>query len=109
MIVMKDKYRFAVIGGDKRQAVIARELLMRGDSVSCFALGEIGFSLTGCENCASLDKVMSEADVVLLPLPASRDGIYLNSQSDKVTLSEISRLAQKNKSLMLGNLKLKCQ
>lgn len=101
---MKNKYKFAVLGGDKRQRVIARELLARGHSVGCFALGDIGFSVSGCETCATVDKAMSGADIAVLPLPVTRDGKNLTSQSDKIELFEIVRLAQKNNTMILGGL-----
>ena len=96
------KYNFAVLGGDRRQAVIAVELAKRGYKVTCFALGENTFALSGCDMRASLDKAMDGADFVILPLPVSRDNIHLNAVIQNVELGEISKLAAKNNAILLG-------
>ena len=89
------KYKFAVLGGDRRQAYVARELLNRGHTVRIFGLG--GFSsLCGGEHCSSLERAIDGSDAVLLPLPVSRNGIDLLQAEDggeTVKLCEIIRLA----------------
>ena len=65
----------AVIGGDLRQRLVADELKKCGYRVSEYA---IDGDITQTE----LSFAVENADVAVLPLPASRDGFYVNAQSD---------------------------
>ncbi len=101
---MKDdlkKYKFALFGGDKRQSVVANELLRHGYCVSLFGVTDPG---SFGELCLSADKAMEGADFAMLPLPVTRDNIYLSSSSERVTLNEIVKLATKNKTMLLGGM-----
>ncbi len=97
-------FKFAVLGGDKRQAVIVNELINAGADVRIFALGDNRSAMHGSENCMSVEKAIEGCDVVVLPLPVTRDNIHLSAQNVKVTLSEIVKLTAKSKSFLLGGM-----
>ncbi len=92
------KYTFTLLGGDKRQAVIAEKLLRFGHRVKMFGLGENGIGINGAEHPASYEKALVGCDVLLLPLPASRDNISLSFSCvpEKLLLSDILKHAEKN-------------
>ena len=98
---MSEKYTFAILGGDRRQTVIAERLLLFGHAVRLYGAGDSGKRAIGAEICFSLKKAIGESDIVILPLPASRDGITLNMDSEdikeKVSLKEIGDLCLKEK------------
>ena len=99
-----NRYRFAVLGGDKRQVVVAREIADRGHTVRCVGDGDMISRLYGCEICTSVDKAMEGADFALLPLPVSRDNLNIELGSEKVALCDIVRLAKKNGTMLLGGI-----
>ena len=99
-----NRYRFAVLGGDLRQAVIACEIAKRGHTVRCVGGGDMLSRLSGCEICTTADKAMEEANFALLPLPVTRDNLNLELGNEKVALCEIVRLAKKNGTLLLGGI-----
>ena len=92
---MKDlniKYTFAILGGDKRQTVIARKLIACGHTVKLFALGEYGMECTGAEICSTVDKAVEKSDVVILPLPALTNELELSVKfagDDAVSIADI--------------------
>lgn len=99
MINNKSKYVITILGGDKRQSVIAQKLLARGHTVKIYGLGEITSTITGAEICSSLEKAMAGCDVIILPLPVSRDNLTLLIQCEQtvpILLSYIIDLATKN-------------
>lgn len=99
-----NRYRFAVLGGDKRQVVVAREIADRGHTVRCVGDGDMISRLSVCEICTSVDKAMEGADFALLPLPVSRDNLNLELGSEKMALCDIVRLAKKNGTMLLGGI-----
>ena len=65
----------AIIGGDLRQRLVADELKKCGYKVSEYAVN-------GEEPVAELSQTVKDADIAVLPLPASRDGFHVNSQAN---------------------------
>lgn len=96
--------KFAVLGGDKRQAVIANELINAGADARTFALGDNKSAIRGAEHCLSVEKAIEGCDVVVLPLPVTRDNTHLAAQNVKVPLLEIVKLTAKSKALILGGM-----
>ena len=96
---MSKQYIFTLLGGDKRQAVIAKRLLHVGHCVRIYGLGALSSDIVGAELFSSAEKAVSGADVVLLPLPVSRDNANLsfaaNYSGDALKLSDIVRFAAK--------------
>ncbi len=75
--------RFAVIGGDRRMAYVARRLAEAGHAVSLLGCGTDCFSEDKflhegndppVRRFHSLERAAERADVITLPLPATRDG-----------------------------------
>ncbi len=103
------QYTFAVLGGDKRQAIIAERLLLSNHKVKLFGLGEVGQSISGAEICSDVSLAVSGSDFLLLPLPVSRDKINLNLSSDctqsQIKLADIILLASSSgASAILGGM-----
>ena len=99
MISNKSKHVFTILGGDKRQAVIAEELLKRDHAVRIYGLSDTASTIAGAEICSSVEKAMIGCNVLILPLPVSRDNLNLLIQCDKsisIPLSYIIDLAVKN-------------
>ncbi len=109
----KKIYKFAILGSDKRQSVIANELLKRGH---CVRVTEDVHSLADgmpAEICTNIEKALSNVDFIILPLPATRDGEHVSSQYLKISLCDIISLAKANGSIIIGgsipsNIKKKC-
>ena len=71
----RSKLNVAVVGGDSRQRLVADELTKRGYKVSEYAVD-------GENPQVDLSFALAEADLLVLPLPASRDGFYVNAQAE---------------------------
>ena len=99
MIDNNSKHVITILGGDKRQAVIAQKLIARGHMVRIYGLGEAASDIVGAEICSSVEKAVIGCRVLILPLPVSRDNLNLFIQGDKTTpiyLSYIIELAVKS-------------
>ena len=70
--------RFAIIGGDSRQARLCGLLAQDGHQVSAFALERCSLP-PQVRLCASAREVCKEADCVILPMPLSRGQEMLNA------------------------------
>ncbi len=81
---------FSVLGGDLRQICVAKSLFMDGYHVQLYAFDQYDGDLDGIM-CTSLEEALNGADYVILPLPYSRDGIFLNApySKQKVQLEQI--------------------
>lgn len=85
--------RFAIIGGDLRQIIIARNLQSKANDVLTFGLG---FN-EGLISAKTLNTAILKSDAIILPLPVSRDGISLNAplSDEKILLEDILKLKPK--------------
>ena len=96
---MSDKYTFAMLGGDRRQAVIAEKLRNLGHTVRVFGIGSFADDISGLEFCYTPEKAVKGADYIILPLPASRDGKTLNittvEKTESLPLEKIVALAHR--------------
>ena len=97
---MSEKYIFTILGGDRRQAVVAARLLDLGHTVRIYGLGELSARLCGAEIFSSVDKAVFGCDALILPLPVSRDNINLyfamSPTSQTVSLKDILNNASKS-------------
>ena len=75
---MTQQLKIAVLGGDARQIAMARALIEQGFSLSVWGLGEQGRSALKEIRSLSWQEAVSDANVLLLPLPCSVDGVRLN-------------------------------
>lgn len=89
---MKNKMNIAMLGGDLRQYIAARELSARGCSVKMLGMerAEWDRSLTLSE---TIEGALEGVDAVVLPLPATADGVLLSCplarRETKIRLSEV--------------------
>ncbi len=102
-------YTFAILGGDRRQTVIAQRLLDRGHRVRVYGLGELSADCGDAEVCTTAEKAITEADAVLLPLPTSRDGSNLSfgniPTAPPLPLTDLVKLvSRKGCKLLLGGM-----
>ncbi len=95
---MKDKL-FLILGGDNRALYLGEYLEKEGHKVCYFAFNE-----TDCFT--NLNDAINEADIIILPLPLSKDRVTLNAPlfDETVLLSEISALATSDKLIFGGQL-----
>ncbi|MBR5124381.1 MAG: NAD(P)-binding domain-containing protein [Clostridia bacterium] len=91
-------HRFAVIGGDGRMTHLCERLSAEGHAVSLFGCGNECFSpcrgAGEIRGCTTLEKAADGADAVILPLPASRDGVTVNCPRDGACTVQLAALAE---------------
>lgn len=102
------KYRFTVVGGDKRMLALSRLLLLRGHAVSA-ALTIDGMSaLSGLAIYNSYEKAMEASDCLILPMPVTRDGtsVFSLGSDTKASIEDILLCARRNniKYVLAGNI-----
>jgi len=90
---------FLILGGDNRSLYLGEYLENQGFKVCYYA-----FNHTECYS--SLEEAMNASDVVILPLPFTRDRLTLNSPlfDDKVLISDILALSSSKKLIFGGQL-----
>lgn len=98
-----DNSVWAVVGGDARQAALARLLAAEGNTVYCAALDEAVGSMPGA---ASTDPgtAIRLADYVILPMPPTRDGTTLFAPLSRVSVPLDDKLctALRGKTVFVG-------
>ncbi|MBR3893745.1 MAG: dipicolinate synthase [Clostridia bacterium] len=75
---MKEKTTLAVLGGDQRQIVMARVLAEYGYPTKVWGLGRCRQEIGDAKYCESWENAILDADAVILPLPASADGVRIH-------------------------------
>ena len=75
---MMDRIGLAVLGGDERQISMARTLADRGFHVFVWGLGACEGRVGDATVCAAWQDAVERAGVVILPLPASADGVRVH-------------------------------
>ena len=98
------KYKIAILGGDKRQAEIAALFSAKGHEVRLFGLSDGCLNASSGKLCTSVDKAIYGADFAILPLPITRDNLYLSATEEKISLADIVKLAAANKTILLGGM-----
>ena len=98
------KYKIAILGGDKRLSEVAELCSLKEHDVRLFGLSDGCLNATVGKLCSSVDKAMRDAEFAILPLPLTRDNIHLSSTGEKTPLSEIIRLASANHTILLGGI-----
>ena len=98
------KYKIAILGGDKRQGEIAALFSSKEHDVRLFGLSDAAVNIPSSKLCSSMDKAMDSADIAMLPLPLSRDNLHLSATGEKVALCDIVKLAGSNKTVLLGGI-----
>ena len=95
---MKDK-TFLILGGDNRSLYLGEYLENQGFKVCYYA-----FNHTECY--VSLEEAMNSSDVIILPLPFTKDRFTLNTPlfDDKILVSDILALLSHKKTVFGGQL-----
>jgi dipicolinate synthase subunit A len=70
--------RIAIMGGDERQIYMARAMAQRGWKVCVWGLGTCASRVSPAVEVNSYEEALANADIILLPLPASTDGVHVN-------------------------------
>ena len=76
---MKEIKRLAVLGGDQRQIFMIRSLSERGYHIKVWGLGKGGEALVGAQVCDTWEEAIDGCEAVILPLPASVDGVRVHT------------------------------
>ena len=103
---MYDNIKIGILGGDMRQAVLAKRLSSVGFEVVVWGTGrncDIGKAV----RITDISSAIRSADAIVLPLPVSRDGVTLNCplyKGDSPRLSEILELAEADTVLLGGKI-----
>ena len=106
-------HRFAVIGGDGRMTHLCERLSEAGQNVSLLGCARDCLPVRRGEGeiriCATLQAAAEGADILILPLPATRDGECVHTPRDpdcRVTLDAIADLMTRTPELILFGGKL---
>ncbi len=93
----------SVIGGDMRQLYMIESLKKHGYNVKYF-----GFDKINNDGAKSLQNAIMGADAVILPLPSTTDGVYVNAPfyTGKITINEIIEKSNSVKVFLGGKLDL---
>lgn len=76
---MKNGIKISALGGDMRQIAVMDRLALSYDNINAWGVGMRASSEAGgVKLCENIDEAIDSADVVILPLPSSTDGITLN-------------------------------
>ncbi len=75
---MTERKKIAVLGGDERQIYMARALAQKGYEVTVWGLGAAHAALHPAVSVDSWESAVASADAVILPLPASADGVRIH-------------------------------
>ena len=86
--------KLALLGGDLRQMITAKTLAADGYEVAVFAMDTYAGDWGNVTRAADLQSAVGGADLIVLPLPVTRDGERLHSplSRDTVPLEEVFRL-----------------
>ena len=70
--------KLALLGGDLRQMITARSLAAEGYEITVFAMDTYAGDFGGVKCASDLASAVADADLVVLPLPVTRDGERLH-------------------------------
>ena len=101
--------KIALLGGDLRQYTAAVMLKRGGRNVALWGIYNSNASCDGINICDSLADALSGAVAVVLPLPSSSDGVYLNCPfypETKIKLTDILGAVEKDTVIIGGKIPL---
>ncbi len=103
---MKSNMKISMLGGDLRQLAVAQKLAERYDDIRIWGIrGAQGEVTSGISAVQGIAEATEGADVILLPLPASIDGVVLNApladSPERVRLLSIAERAREG-ALVIG-------
>ena len=95
---MDSNIKISMLGGDLRQLAVIDALAERYDDIKVWGLSTARPRAEGVTEAQSLQAATDGADVIVLPLPASVDGVTLNAPlaevGERVRLSRIAERAK---------------
>lgn len=77
---------FGIIGGDKRQLATARAIQSDGYTVYLYGFKKLNDDIKKFNHLQKIEECISKSDVIILPLPVTKDGIGLNMPFDENTI-----------------------
>ena len=80
---MTKAFELAILGGDERQIFMARTLAQMGWRVSVWGLGDCASRVCPARTVETPTEALEGARAVILPLPASVDGVRVNCPLDR--------------------------
>ncbi len=89
---MTERCNIAVLGGDERQIYMARALAQKGRTVTVWGLGNCAGRIGLAKLTDTPEEALQNAGAVLLPLPASVDGVRIHcplAQTSSLRLSAL--------------------
>ena len=90
---MNKNIKLALLGGDARQGCLARFLADHGFETAAWGMSDSG-CIGGAVRCRDPVSAMASAAAVILPLPATLDGVTLNSENEeRIKLNKILEYA----------------
>ena len=72
-----NKYRFTIIGGDRRMVSLAKFLVARGHIVAMCLCCDEASQLSDVSLRRNLPEAIASAEILVLPMPISRDGSHI--------------------------------
>ncbi len=104
-----DKYKFSIIGGDMRSAILGKLLYEKGHEVHFFGLNKIPQKLSDqcLHTCNTLAEALSVSEILIFPIPFSIDNQQkLNApfNSETIYISFISEMLERTnfKGIVIG-------
>lgn len=98
-------YQIAVIGGDKRQLYICELLAQKGFHVVSLGVESDGKSGKNVTTVDTLQQAMDICDIIIGPIPFSRDGLHIYSNMElNLELENFTSLIEKRHSILGGNI-----
>ena len=100
-----ENIKIAVAGGDCRQLYCARSFADKGFETALFGFDYCEDDIGQCTRCDTLDCALNKANIVVLPLPVSRDGENLTVQHSigSVSLDELFSKIGASATVLGGN------
>ena len=106
MTMKTNRSKVALLGGDRRMRYAADSFAETGAEAAVFACPPESGAEPGYTRAATLTDALGGADVVVLPIPTSRDGVTLNAPltPDKLPLDDIVRAVPERATVYGGKL-----
>ena len=76
--MLNNNIKLTILGGDLRQLAVARRLSGLGFETAVWGLGVCEEEIGDAVRCTSWEDAVNESKAVILPLPASSDGVRVN-------------------------------
>lgn len=100
---MIPRFDIGIFGGDSRQVYMALGFLQKGYSVATYAT-KTKVNHEGCIEAASLSELFDNCNILVGPIPMSRDKITINadSQVEDLTINKVEEVLNKDHLLFGG-------